>query len=101
MWHLSDVATIRQLVANRRSEEHTSELQSRGQLVCRLLLEKKNRIVGPQGPGGRRRGRAAVAPPRGWMQGGIARAVARVPGEGRARARARLAAGRSTRHLSA
>src|SRR5690625_5513582 len=24
-----------------RSEEHTSELQSRGQLVCRLLLEKK------------------------------------------------------------
>src|SRR5690625_7058901 len=27
--------------ANRRSEEHTSELQSRGHLVCRLLLEKK------------------------------------------------------------
>src|SRR5690625_6902377 len=27
---------------NRRSEEHTSELQSRGHLVCRLLLEKKN-----------------------------------------------------------
>src|SRR5690625_6350180 len=26
---------------NERSEEHTSELQSRGQLVCRLLLEKK------------------------------------------------------------
>src|SRR5690625_7012407 len=26
-----------------RSEEHTSELQSRGQLVCRLLLEKKNK----------------------------------------------------------
>src|SRR5690625_6199501 len=26
-----------------RSEEHTSELQSRGQLVCRHLLEKKNR----------------------------------------------------------
>src|SRR5690625_5364510 len=25
-----------------RSEEHTSELQSRGQLVCRLLLETKN-----------------------------------------------------------
>src|SRR5690625_6728730 len=25
-----------------RSEEHTSELQSRGQLVCRLLLENKN-----------------------------------------------------------
>src|SRR5690625_6859031 len=27
-----------------RSEEHTSELQSRGHLVCRLLLEKKNRL---------------------------------------------------------
>src|SRR5690606_41013492 len=27
----------------RRSEEHTSELQSRENLVCRLLLEKKNR----------------------------------------------------------
>src|SRR5690625_6912812 len=27
-----------------RSEEHTSELQSRGHLVCRLLLEKKNNI---------------------------------------------------------
>src|SRR5690625_6742202 len=26
---------------SRRSEEHTSELQSRGHLVCRLLLEKK------------------------------------------------------------
>src|SRR5437660_9777074 len=28
----------------RRSEEHTSELQSRGHLVCRLLLEKKKKI---------------------------------------------------------
>src|SRR6266702_6870804 len=28
----------------RRSEEHTSELQSRGHLVCRLLLEKKNQL---------------------------------------------------------
>src|SRR5437660_8452370 len=29
-----------------RSEEHTSELQSRGHLVCRLLLEKKkNKII--------------------------------------------------------
>src|SRR5947207_12231830 len=27
---------------NRRSEEHTSELQSHSDLVCRLLLEKKN-----------------------------------------------------------
>src|SRR3712207_8280720 len=30
-----------QLVGGRRSEEHTSELQSRQYLVCRLLLEKK------------------------------------------------------------
>src|SRR5437773_6944899 len=29
-----------------RSEEHTSELQSHHDLVCRLLLEKKNRNVG-------------------------------------------------------
>src|SRR5690606_40078900 len=28
-----------------RSEEHTSELQSRENLVCRLLLEKKNRQI--------------------------------------------------------
>src|SRR5205809_2675519 len=30
------------VTANDRSEEHTSELQSRLHLVCRLLLEKKN-----------------------------------------------------------
>src|SRR5690625_5919753 len=29
----------------RRSEEHTSELQSRGHLVCRLLLEKKKQTT--------------------------------------------------------
>src|SRR5690606_39386799 len=28
-----------------RSEEHTSELQSRENIVCRLLLEKKNKIL--------------------------------------------------------
>src|SRR5438105_5228231 len=28
-----------------RSEEHTSELQSRVELVCRLLLEKKNEVA--------------------------------------------------------
>src|SRR2546429_3592149 len=33
----------RPLVAAPRSEEHTSELQSRLHLVCRLLLEKKKR----------------------------------------------------------
>src|SRR5690625_6490648 len=39
-----DVRRLDHLIANavlRRSEEHTSELQSRGHLVCRLLLEKK------------------------------------------------------------
>src|SRR5437870_10295365 len=38
-----------------RSEEHTSELQSRGHLVCRLLLEKKNKNgqIAPPRPGGR------------------------------------------------
>src|SRR5690349_22305468 len=34
------------VAAQRRSEEHTSELQSRRDLVCRLLLEKKNEHVG-------------------------------------------------------
>src|SRR2546421_6614036 len=29
-----------------RSEEHTSELQSRSDLVCRLLLEKKKKVAG-------------------------------------------------------
>src|SRR2546430_7431945 len=29
--------------AGKRSEEHTSELQSQSNLVCRLLLEKKNK----------------------------------------------------------
>src|SRR5690625_5841227 len=32
-----------ELEIEERSEEHTSELQSRGHLVCRLLLEKKNK----------------------------------------------------------
>src|SRR5690606_40652027 len=32
----------RRIVTTDRSEEHTSELQSRENLVCRLLLEKKN-----------------------------------------------------------
>src|SRR5437868_7876986 len=34
-----------------RSEEHTSELQSRFDLVCRLLLEKKNYLVSEEGFG--------------------------------------------------
>src|SRR3712207_8487663 len=36
-------AATRDVGRDRRSEEHTSELQSRQYLVCRLLLEKKNR----------------------------------------------------------
>src|SRR2546429_1793052 len=45
LFHLANVALV-------RSEEHTSELQSRLHLVCRLLLEKKkknklnNRVLG-------------------------------------------------------
>src|SRR5690349_24244302 len=35
--------TVRGAGAQERSEEHTSELQSRRDLVCRLLLEKKNK----------------------------------------------------------
>src|SRR3712207_7931465 len=34
--------------AMQRSEEHTSELQSRQYLVCRLLLEKKKKDMSPQ-----------------------------------------------------
>src|SRR5690349_23052634 len=34
---------LREPLAARRSEEHTSELQSRRDLVCRLLLEKKKK----------------------------------------------------------
>src|SRR2546428_3189335 len=37
---VDDAAVVRAGVE--RSEEHTSELQSRSDLVCRLLLEKKN-----------------------------------------------------------
>src|SRR6266508_5891534 len=38
---LCDHQTLGQIIE--RSEEHTSELQSRGHLVCRLLLEKKKK----------------------------------------------------------
>src|SRR5690606_40865294 len=43
-----DTAEVNEEVAvniRGRSEEHTSELQSRENLVCRLLLEKKNKRV--------------------------------------------------------
>src|SRR2546427_1657204 len=34
---------LQQIAADTRSEEHTSELQSQSNLVCRLLLEKKKK----------------------------------------------------------
>src|SRR5206468_12212610 len=37
------VLLLRQMQEENRSEEHTSELQSRSDLVCRLLLEKKKK----------------------------------------------------------
>src|SRR5437660_7994547 len=40
---LGDLGFDEVLVRHLRSEEHTSELQSRGHLVCRLLLEKKKK----------------------------------------------------------
>src|SRR5215211_5254351 len=58
-----------------RSEEHTSELHSHSDLVCRLLLEKKKNTqhLHPRDSGSRREaavrgraGRRAVVPPRGW-----------------------------------
>src|SRR2546427_7183038 len=41
MWLAPAFAMVRGIV---RSEEHTSELQSQSNLVCRLLLEKKKKI---------------------------------------------------------
>src|SRR5437660_5011456 len=42
--HTIQVSGVRAGV-RQRSEEHTSELQSRGHLVCRLLLEKKKNKI--------------------------------------------------------
>src|SRR5690625_6217238 len=41
----SVLAQANQVPQTVRSEEHTSELQSRGHLVCRLLLDKKKYIM--------------------------------------------------------
>src|SRR5207253_3363691 len=46
-WQRFVYVTLPQHCRRRRSEEHTSELQSRGHLVCRLLLEKKNSTSSP------------------------------------------------------
>src|SRR2546421_5049439 len=47
--HLAYLTDVREsihlrAIARERSEEHTSELQSRSDLVCRLLLEKKKKV---------------------------------------------------------
>src|SRR5574340_1305451 len=39
--HLLDYCQLSSMISQRGSEEHTSELQSPKDLVCRLLLEKK------------------------------------------------------------
>src|SRR5690349_22516632 len=40
---IGQISTVDLVNGRARSEEHTSELQSRRDLVCRLLLEKKNK----------------------------------------------------------
>src|SRR5690625_6344385 len=42
---LESVSLIAKPISLGRSEEHTSELQSRGHIVCRLLLEKTKHIA--------------------------------------------------------
>src|SRR5260370_29902313 len=42
LFEISEPQLVDPLLVNARSEEHTSELQSHLNLVCRLLLEKKN-----------------------------------------------------------
>src|SRR3712207_8687090 len=44
-WALASLTYRSAVSVARRSEEHTSELQSRQYLVCRLLLEKKKQIA--------------------------------------------------------
>src|SRR5687768_17693121 len=60
-------ATLRSMPA--RSEEHTSELQSRLHLVCRLLLEKKNNADRDIIDLGRRAGADGVSTERAARQG--------------------------------
>src|SRR3712207_7479464 len=52
LWRLPAKEAARRCYESLRSEEHTSELQSRQYLVCRLLLEKKNtNCAAPNDPG--------------------------------------------------
>src|SRR2546430_10871844 len=44
-WSISPPSSLSYPVSGYRSEEHTSELQSQSNLVCRLLLEKKIPVV--------------------------------------------------------
>src|SRR2546421_100836 len=44
-WFINALNCFKCAANCRRSEEHTSELQSRSDLVCRLLLEKKKKII--------------------------------------------------------
>src|SRR2546422_4322662 len=46
---MNQAAMTTSVARQRRSEEHTSELQSRLHLVCRLLLEKKKKNKKPRG----------------------------------------------------
>src|SRR5438034_2389845 len=43
-WSGRDIPESGKNIVTARSEEHTSELQSHSDLVCRLLLEKKKKI---------------------------------------------------------
>src|SRR5947209_12149817 len=54
------LALINHFKGTQRSEEHTSELQSRQYLVCRLLLEKKNGTTTTR----KRKAKTAAAEPR-------------------------------------
>src|SRR5260370_4147910 len=42
---IADTRELKEKLTERRSEEHTSELQSHLNLVCRLLLEKKKKQI--------------------------------------------------------
>src|SRR5256885_9410336 len=59
--HRRDEPSAARRVRGARSEEHTSELQSPCNLVCRLLLEKKKlTLLGPVSRGPGRRGSAVT-----------------------------------------
>src|SRR2546427_8296089 len=47
-WRIYGIGLPEKILRKVRSEEHTSELQSQSNLVCRLLLEKKKNIEIPK-----------------------------------------------------